>query len=83
MQSNSLGLPLITICENYEFLLDTGSKEVWLADDSCRTCQKTSSICPFLEHSNKKIEYVKGFIQGDFIFMNNCFGSQKIFCAKV
>ena len=81
IQLNSFGLPIITLCQRYRLLLDTGSKDTWIADLSCQGCPEKTSICPQSQQKSQEIKYFKGAIQGDLAFVGTCLGSQRIVCA--
>ena len=80
--SNQVGLPIFSICGDYELMLDTGSEEVWLGDSACQNCYKTMSLCPFLGETKKKVNYFKGVVSGDETSLNTCFGMATVLCAR-
>lgn len=83
INKNQLGLPIVTFCDTHQLLIDTGSEEVWMADNSCRQCYQTLSLCPYITELKKEISYFKGKVKGDYIYLKTCFGQQhKIICAK-
>jgi hypothetical protein len=78
----SLRLPLITLCGHHQLLLDTGSREVWIADSACLDCPITTSACPHIARSTSRIDYFRGSVTGDFTYINSCLGTLRVFCAK-
>lgn len=78
---NTFGLPILTLCQKYRLLLDTGSKDTWIADLSCQGCPQKTSICPQSQQKSQEIKYFKGAIQGDLAFVGTCLGSHRIVCA--
>lgn len=81
LELNSFGLPILTLCQKYRLLLDTGSKDTWIADLSCQGCPEKASICPQSQQKSQEIKYFKGAIQGDLAFVGTCLGSHRIVCA--
>ena len=82
MDRNELQLPIITICGEHQFLLDTGSEEVWLADLDCRNCARKTAVCPHIGSKGQSVQYFRGSVRGDFVYFKSCLGTNKIICVK-
>lgn len=79
---NDLNLPIVSLCDNhYLMMIDTGSEEAWIGDSSCKNCNKTLPLCPHISETNKQVNYFKGLVKGDYVFINSCFGKNKVICV--
>ena len=55
------------LCEDFEFIIDTGSSDLWISDASCEGCPKRSANC--LQHIDdntklREIQYASGWVKG-------------------